>query len=154
MTQSILYVSIVTIVICFPSTLSKSSFQFDQVRPFPPFDHAAAAWFGEDLDRGGPLQLLHNQPTNHYYNNNYDNYNNNENIIRERGGTALFAAYTVDTEEEEQLDLGEIVRIKCFALIFGVFIHFFGANSHVAKVALVLICTLFACLIHILYPLL
>ena len=106
-------------------------------------DQAAVAWFGRELDRGGPLQLLHNQPTNHYYNDN-DNNNNNENIIRYGDSTALFAAHTVDTVEEEQVHLGEIVSVKCFALILGVFIHFFGANSHVAKVALVLICTLFA----------
>ena len=41
----------------------------------------------------------------------------------------LFAANTVDTEEEEQIHLNEIVSIKCFALIFDVFfVHFFGAN--------------------------
>ena len=75
----------------------------------------------------------------------YDNDNNNENIIRDGGSTVLFAANTVDTEEEEQIHLNEIVSIKCLALILGTFIHFFGANFPVAKVA---------CLILILCPLL
>ena len=78
--------------------------------------------------------------TNHNYNNNYDNDNNNENITRDGASTALFAAYTVDTEEEEQVHLGEIVSIKCFALIFDVFLYTFlvlifpGKKCYIANI--------------------
>ena len=47
-----------------------------------------------------------------------------KNTIRYGGSTALFAAHTVDTVEEEQVHLGEIVSVKCFALILGVLYTF------------------------------